>query len=250
MAIIHSKICDVGLHRSVNQDSTLIYEDVKSGLHIYVVADGMGGHADGEYASNAITEGIRNWGVSFNEETYGRDLNKIAAALRLHICSISNEIYEKYRNIGVCGATCMVLLIYGGKYAVLSAGDSHIYYKNGRGIKPLTIDDTWENQADVQLKFSRSQRRKHANYGKLNNAVGAKGDVHFSIVTNALLEGDTFLLCSDGLYKYCNLEKINREMKKACSKSIEGCTARLLECVYKNGAGDNISIILVKNEGK
>lgn len=246
MAVIFSQKCDVGLVREINQDSVLCCSDSAKDIHLFVVADGMGGHTDGEKASNAITDGLKNWWNNFHPEDCDSDFRRIINAVQNCISVINSHIYEEYNKNTVCGSTCVVLLLYQGNYAVINAGDSHIYRKRGFRTEALMIDDTWENQVGIREAFSQAQLENHPNFGKLVNAIGTSADIKLSLKADVLEKKDTFLLCSDGLYKFCSEKKIKKIMSKFSSGNADACIDTLYSEVCNNGAGDNVSIIMVK----
>lgn len=248
MAIIHYEICDIGLERDTNQDSILAKFDRDKNYGLFVVADGMGGHKDGDYASNAITSRLGAWWDKFDPREYNFEFKRMITAIQNNILETNQDIYDKYSNSGICGSTCIVLFIYEGQYAIVSAGDSHIYRKRGRVIESVMIDDVWENQSDVRSRLTKLQIAYSPNKGKLVNAIGAIKDPSLSVVTDELKADDTFLLCSDGLYKYCPMKFIKKIMKKTNVDVIADNVNSLLDETYKHRAKDNISIILVKNE--
>ena len=89
-------------------------------------------------------------------------------------------------------------------------------------------------------------RKKNSNYGKLINAVGVNSNLSMTVQTYDLLPGDIFLLCSDGLYKYCDFLKVKKSLHWLTQKKLKERVKRLLSFVYNNGAPDNVSIILTK----
>ena len=103
----------------------------------------------------------------------------------------------------------------------------------------------WENQVGLSAMEKRKNWKTHK--GKLVNAVGTKANISCSVITDRYEEGTVFLLCSDGLYKFCDDKQLKYWMKKSRKvKDLgEACKA-LSDIVYENGAGDNVSIILVR----
>ncbi len=246
MEIVYSGICDIGLKRKVNQDSLLTAAKHGEDMYLFAVADGMGGHADGELASRALTEGMRIWADAFSAMQFDKDFRNMMISLQNKIEEINRKIYTEYNRSQVCGSTCMVLFIYRESYGVLSAGDSRLYLHRGFKTVSVMTDDVWENQSAVWENLTGKQIRSHPNYGKLVNAVGTQRNVSLSVKTDILKRGDTFLLCSDGLYKYCPEKYLKRILRGAAKDNVEGSVRELLEKVYEQGAGDNVSVILVK----
>lgn len=246
MDIVYSGICDIGLKRKVNQDSLLMAESRGQGMYLFAVADGMGGHSDGELASKAFTDGLRAWADAFQAEHYNKNFRNMMTSLQNKIEEVNKKIYMEYNQSQVCGTTCVVLLLYQGTYGVISAGDSRIYLRRGWSTVSLMMDDVWENQRDVQRALTAKQIQNHPNYGKLVNAIGTDREVSLSVRTDTLKKGDAFLLCSDGLYKYCPEKYFKRVLRGTVRENVKENVRNLVEKTHEQGAGDNVSVILVK----
>lgn len=246
MKVVYHGICDIGLKRTVNQDSILTYGSTQKEMYVFVVADGMGGHSDGELASGAITGGIGEWCKSFQPESVACDFQHIVMALQNKIKEINRHIYQQLNHSQICGSTCVVFLVYRNCYAIFSVGDSRIYQKRGFRVCSVMVDDVWENQRRVRENLSKKQREQHPDYGKLVMAMGVEEEVSISRKTDVLKAGDSFLLCSDGLYKYCSEKEIKKALKKVSEQNIPLLTNHLLEQTHAQGAKDNVSIILAK----
>lgn len=245
MTVLHSEICEIGLVREINQDAILALSDNSLNKHLFVVADGMGGHSDGEYASSSIVESLEKcWEeIIHTEELLFSDAIDI---IKRVIIKTNKEIYLKYENIALCGSTCIVMYIQNNNYGILSAGDSHIYKKNGIMVQSVMCDDVWENQKYIREAMSSEEIRNNPNRGKLTNAVGCRDNIELNLKTDIIRKKDAFLLCSDGLYKYCDKKELNNAVRRMNQNNIEETVNMLKEKVYHNGAGDNFSIIAVK----
>ena len=246
MKIVYRSFCDVGLKRQTNQDSIYTYANPQDNMYLFVVADGMGGHMQGEKASGAITGALSEWCASFDSKVYGFDFQRIVVALQNKLQEINGTIFKELNQTQVCGSTCVVLLIYKDCYATLSVGDSRIYQKRGFRFGPITEDDVWENQRKVRDNLTKKQILSHPDYGKLLLAVGVEETVSISRRTDVIKKGDAFLLCSDGLYKFCSENEMKKALKSAAEKNLNTMIERMVAEVYKRGAKDNISVILVK----
>ncbi len=246
MQIGYFGICDKGLKREVNQDSLLMAARREQGMYLFAVADGMGGHADGELASRALTEGLKAWADGFRPELFGGNFRNMTISLQNRIEEINRKIYMEYNRSQVCGSTCVALFIYGDAYGVFSAGDSRIYLHRGFKTVSLMTDDVWENQVSVQEALTGKQIKNHPNFGKLVNAVGTGKEVSLSVRTDLLKKGDAFLLCSDGLYRYCPEKYLKKTLRGLAKGNLQESAKELLAKAYGQGAGDNVSVVLVK----
>lgn len=240
---------DIGKKRKVNQDAFCLYQSGDAGL--FAVADGMGGHANGEEASQRVIAELSNWWKSFSPVLFACDFQRMLSAIEQAVKHANEIIYREWNQDSVCGTTVTALFIYKNMYGVIYAGDSRCYlnYENGWWIKKrweqITVDEVWENQSD--LSVAERKMENHPNRGKLVNAIGIRPNVQCRIMTGEILPGMTFLLCSDGLYKFC-ADKIMRNTLKKCRDraGIEKGIDALISKVYENGAFDNISIIMVR----
>lgn len=238
-------LTDTGLMRTINEDS--IFCKKGDGIHIFCVADGMGGHAHGEKASGEIIEAIKKWEMSFYPEKYDCDFIKILDGFGNCLQDVNGKIYRQYNAEEVCGSTVAALLIYEGFYAVFSLGDSRIYRMRRFRFEQITTDDTWQNSADVFGCMDDVAMRLDSRYDKLVKAVGIRENVVFHRMTDRLRRGDTFLLCSDGIYKTCDL----RVLRRICAGMAFGYgraeekMKKIKICAYQKNAPDNLSAILV-----
>lgn len=234
-----------GLIRAVNQDSILALS--KGEVSLFVVADGMGGHVEGEKASRAITENLRIWWRNIEENRYEQDFFKLVTSVRNYIEQANTYIYEKYNNNAVCGSTVSALLLYKKNYAIFQVGDTRIYKLEKRKLNQLTMDEVWENDIMTKKKFTEREIISSAKRGKLINAVGTTPELSITIKTDCLNEDALFLLCSDGLYKMIKPREVLKVLKKMNkSASVREGIDALMNSVYHAGAKDNVSIILVK----
>lgn len=206
----------------------------------------MGGYATGELASQTITKMLSQWIERFSIELYDGNFSKMMESLENRLEEINREIFFNYNQNQICGSTCILLFIYKEYYGIINIGDSRIYKKEGWKIRSIMKDDVWENSPDVQTQLSKKEIKNHYNYGKLLQAVGTKENLILTSKTDVLKSGDTFLLCSDGLYKMCPERILARNLRFVSEKNIEDSVKKMLEEAYKAGAGDNVSIIVVK----
>lgn len=234
-----------GLVRSINQDSILLLS--KGPVSLFVVADGMGGHTDGEKASHSITDCLKEWWKHIEADRYEKDFFKLVAAVRSCIEQVNKSIYDAYNDSSICGSTVSILLIFNEQYAVFHVGDSRIYKFEKRKLCQITMDEVWENDIRTRKKFSAKEIISSNKRGKLINAIGTTPDLMMTIKTDCLSEETIFLLCSDGLYKMVKpsyLQKIIKKLRKG--ETLEWGLKELMNKVYSEGAKDNVSIILIR----
>ena len=171
---------------------------------------------------------------------------EVCEALKAELHKLNKKIHTQLNRNQICGSTVIVLFLYKGSYAIVNAGDSRVYRLEGLKARSLMIDDIWENRNQEALKLTKEQQQKHPHRGRLVNAMGTTENVKLYTDAGALKKRDVFLLCSDGLYKYCDQKRINASLRWSILQDPKKRVKNLLEEVYKTGAKDNISIIIVK----
>ena len=207
---------DVGRKRSDNEDNFLIDKRLK----LFVVADGMGGHASGEVASAVAVHGIRD--VIDRErdilDSYDDDDPKchveVCTLLEYAVHHTCESIFHKARREPEkrgMGTTLVALLIIGARGFIAYVGDSRIYLLRGGIVYQLTEDHSLRNEL-IRLGKITADEFERSPYANLKNAMTRAVGVYESVEVDTLdfdiIPGDAFLLCSDGLYEYLSEEDI------------------------------------------
>lgn len=228
-------VSDVGKKRSVNQDS--IFAD--DSQNIWVVADGMGGHRDGDKASQAIVK-------FFKDTEFSNVMSERVLQIEKNIRALNTELQDyssSQLNGQLIGSTIVVLTVCQGVCAVVWAGDSRCYRVNNKEIKQVS----WDHSYVDELVRSGHMVAEEAATSKLSNvitrAVGAHPELCFDHVFTSYSDDDTFLLCSDGLTNELSDKAIKKHINQyGCSQeSIDTLLTETLD----HGARDNVSIIIV-----
>lgn len=240
-----TSISEVGLYRKKNQDKILALHTDNVGL--FAVADGMGGHYRGELASQTAVELLLRWWEGIEGYVSFMSFIDIVKDLEKKVKEINGYIFQMYREIGQRGGTTLCLLfIRSNAYAVMNIGDSRLYKAQGRSCMQLTTDDVWENQPYVRQTMCESEIRNNPSCGKLVQAVGFDASVRISVRTGSVEKRTCFLLCSDGIYKYCeSLWMMSRLKKVRNKKDMDVLMEKIRKTVYENGAKDNLSMIII-----
>lgn len=228
------KVCalsETGLKRTVNQDSILSLYSQEAGL--FIIADGMGGHFRGELASGLVVSKYAKWWRKVKQCICGMEISEIVAELENLIKEVHKEVGALYCKYGAQGGTTLcLLLICKNHYVIMNVGDSRVYLCKTWKFRQMTADDIWEE--------------KDRHYGKLTQAVGMRNEIQPHIYTGKLDHVDSFLLCSDGIYKYCEERKLAWFMKQIRGeKKVEKVMEKIQKRVYQKGAKDNLSLILI-----
>jgi protein phosphatase len=219
---------DVGLVRSNNEDSYFV--DPKRGL--FIVADGMGGHAAGEVASQLTVETIaQKLAPTSSFWPFGRaqrERDQLVGAIRDANDRVRGAAEADETRRGM-GTTVVVLWVRGRHAHVAHVGDSRIYRFRKGTLVQLTRDHSWPSE-DGGLR------------NVLTRAVGAEPEIEVDHRLVEIENGDIFLLCSDGLTRTVDDERIVQTLQD--SRDGEAAASRLIELARANGAPDNVTIAL------
>lgn len=248
MKIQYTAFSETGSVRKENQDSLFCQTDGMAGL--FVVADGMGGHEDGAYASRQIKEHASKWWNRYQQPGRRSDFLENVQELKEVFNAANRKIYGHAGEGGICGSTLAALWLEENAWALLSCGDSRCYQARGgifnRKFFRMAADDVWENQPDNIRGMSRQEIESNKNYGCLVRAVGVQPELSCSIQCNQLRERTLFLLCSDGIHKYCPDKLLKRlSFFSLRSSKLKPAAEDIRRQVFQNGAGDNLTLILV-----
>lgn len=245
MRVVSAGITDVGLKRDHNEDNYLINEE----LNLFVVADGMGGHAGGEYASaiavNTVEEIIASMGVGANtSDPVEATREKLGQAVRL----AGRRIYEKaaeqpeYRGMGT---TAVVLLLHAGNAFVAHVGDSRLYLVRAGGVEQVTEDHSLIAEQVREGLMTEEEAKNHHMRNVITRSLGYQEDVEVDVTVRALRRGDRFLLCSDGLSGYLEPDEIRRLLEQ---QGPLGAGKAMVSTACERGGEDNITAVVVRVE--
>ncbi len=232
---------DVGIVRSGNEDNYLMLSD----RGIFIVADGMGGHAAGEVASEMAVR------ITSHEIGAVRGLSdaEVSDRIREAIRSANDAIFERtlseHDKRGM-GTTATVLVLLPRRYLIGQVGDSRAYLLREGRLMQVTKDHSYvQEQVDAGL-LTPDQARVHPYSNVITRCVGASGDVVPDIYFGSLEKGDVLLLASDGLTGMLEDEQLNRIL------STEGgpqyWVDRMITEANRRGGLDNITAIVVRIE--
>ncbi|MBR0091984.1 MAG: serine/threonine-protein phosphatase [Lachnospiraceae bacterium] len=243
---VSAHFSECGHRRTVNQDAVFVSET--GALSVYLLADGMGGHSDGELASQGVVAAVKAW---LEKESVPGDASmpELLQGLMLCLKEENSRIFHTYNTGGrICGTTLVLLVVFQKMYAILSVGDSRIYRLIGRHAQQITTDDVWETDLSMTAGLSEEQIRTHPNHGKLLRALGTTESLLLHRQTGPLQGKTVFLLCSDGIYKYCDTGTLSLACKSAkkSEEKLKKALSLLENKAVDNGTRDNYSAILVR----
>jgi serine/threonine protein phosphatase PrpC len=240
-----AELTDVGRLRENNEDNCLRLPD----LGVFCVADGMGGAAGGDVASEAITTHLRE-ALERQPGLRAAPLAKRVRAVREAVDRANRWIkdFSDERVLGVMGSTVVALVIdpRSPQTAVgLHAGDSRLYRHRRGQLDLLTCDHTtaeelvarsgW-NPADIPARYQ----------NELTRAVGIRDSLDLAETRIDVAPGDLFLLCSDGLNRMLEDDAILRILSLAEDHSLGEIASRLVSEANLAGGKDNITVVLVR----
>jgi protein phosphatase len=232
---------DVGMIRAGNEDN--FYADANPQRGIFIVADGMGGHAAGEVASE-MAVGIVSKELATLPSIEGEGApQRVAESLRRANLAIYRRTIEEVDKQGM-GTTVSVLLLAGTRYLIGQVGDSRIYLLREGRLGQLTKDHSYvQEQVDAGF-LTPEQARYHPYSNVITRCVGAGESVEPDTYTGEMRTGDVFLVASDGLTGMVEDRRLAQLLGSPASPG------RIVDALIAeaNGRGglDNITAIVVK----
>lgn len=241
-------LTDTGQKRQSNEDA--FFQDGAMGL--FMVADGMGGHAAGEVASKMAVDITCQFVRDFlgedgmkesNPEKIAEILTGAAQMANDHIC---NRSAEDARLKGM-GTTLSGIFLQRNQGYLFHVGDSRVYrFRKGK-LELLTRDHSWVNEQLRQNLITEEEARNHRWRNVITRALGHKGDLDVDTHLVDLEGGDLFLLCSDGLTGMVEDSEIANLLQRDGTDLDEICRA-LVDAANEAGGNDNITAVLANVE--
>lgn len=241
-------LTDQGLIRSVNQDS--YYIDPKG--RFYIVADGMGGHAGGQEASQIATSVMQEY-LSDHWESASSPIELLEGAFFKANQAILDD-QRSHPERSDMGTTAVVLIFWEDQADksnlswVAHVGDSRIYRLRGSKLEQLTEDHTWIARAMKAGHLSLEQARSHPWRHVLSQCLGRQDLQEIEIRSLEVNPGDRWLLCTDGL-----TEELPDSIISSHLKSIRACdqaAKTLVNAAKDKGGRDNITVVIVASESR
>lgn len=225
---------DPGTVRKVNEDALLERPDIG----LWAVADGMGGHRAGDYASNLIVRTLDGLAGPLSAAT-------LLGEARTRLAGVNQRLRQESADGPghTMGSTIVVLLIAAEYYCCLWAGDSRIYLLRDRRIEQLTRDHSHVQELVDHGLLSPAEARNHPQGNVVTRAVGADDDIKFDKRNARARPHDVFLLCSDGLTKELSDQEIARTLDEY---PVDQAARALVQTALARGASDNVTAVLVE----
>jgi serine/threonine protein phosphatase PrpC len=230
---------DVGLIRTGNEDNYSLVPD----RGIFIVADGMGGHAAGEVASEMAVDGIARDLGSFRGISVDEAVGRVTTAIRAANAAIFERTLVEHDKRGM-GTTATVLILHSNRYLVGHVGDSRAYLLRDGVLHQLTKDHSYvQEQVDAGY-LTPEQARTHPYSNVITRCVGASGDVVPDIFSGTCRVGDVFLLASDGLTGMVDDDALAAILRAPGSP--EKWVERMVAEANRRGGLDNITALIVR----
>jgi serine/threonine protein phosphatase PrpC len=244
---------DLGLVRQNNEDNYYLAETIG----LFVVADGMGGHASGEVASKMTVDIIRDYFKGTGKEKpvqigpYRKDCsdvtNRLASAVRLANMAVY-EASGSHPELQKMGTTVVAALIDGNRLSIAHIGDSRLYLIRAGNIEQLTDDHSIVNEQVKRELITKEEASRSELKNILTRALGMAVDVEVDLAEMTMAPDDILILCSDGLSGMVE----DDAMLSVIEESGDPSTAceRLVAMANANGGKDNITVVIARFEKK
>ena len=241
MKLLYAARTDVGMIRSGNEDNFAV--DANGARGIFIVADGMGGHAAGEVASEMAVQIVQRE-LSPVVDLLSEEVTKLVAnTLRKANRAIHDRTLTEVDKQGM-GTTASVLVLSGSRYLIGQVGDSRIYLMRDGTLQQLTKDHSYvQEQVDAGF-LTPEQARYHPYSNVITRCVGASPDVEPDTYRGDMRNGDIFLVASDGLTGMVDDRRLGQLLGSRAEP--ERKVQALISEANGRGGLDNITAIIVQ----
>lgn len=225
----------VGKVRDLNEDSFIVREN----LHLWCVADGMGGHEGGDWASQAVVGELSK----IDRDLPGAEMMQ-AVRQAFHDAHDAIQAEAGMRGAGTMGSTAVALVLSGEHFVCLWVGDSRLYHCRDGQVRQLSSDHSLVNEWVEEGKITEEEAETHPHGNVITRAIGV-GDERPEVakIRGQFEPGDRFLLCSDGLSGYMPKADI---FNVVANEPMDGIADRLIDGALKGGGKDNVTVIVVE----
>ncbi len=231
----------IGRRREMNQDYLFTSETAVGNLpNLFLVADGMGGHAAGDYASRFTVEKM----VEHIRESAQREpvmLMKEAALLANRL--LAAAAYNDPGKMGM-GTTIVAASVVDGRLYTANVGDSRLYVINREKIIQVTRDHSLVEEMVRLGEMDREEAKDHPDKNIITRAIGVMPEVSVDFFETQLDAGDSVLICTDGLTNMVEDKEIKRIVLS--QRDIVEKVEKLVETANENGGRDNITVVLIE----
>ncbi|MCU0476453.1 MAG: protein phosphatase 2C domain-containing protein [Anaerolineae bacterium] len=248
--LAYGQSSDVGMIRSNNQDSNYVFVSAsRSGdafpqFGIFMVADGMGGHSDGELASATV---VRVSASNLLQKVYLPIINKTDISDRVPMSEALDEAFQAahrvlIEDVPTGGTTLTAAVLMGNLAHVAHVGDSRIYLVNEEKIEKLSRDHSYVQRLIELNELDPSQAENHPQKSVLYRALGLSEQLDVDVMTRRVSSGSYLLICSDGLWGLVSDEELRSITLRYPPQ--QACDT-LVSLANQRGGTDNITVVIV-----
>ena len=231
---------DIGLVRDVNQDCVYTSETPIGNLpNLLVVADGMGGHRAGEYASRLAVEVVKQELATSTQDSPETMIRKAIACANERVLETARQDAQ----LSGMGTTLVVATVIDRTLYFANVGDSRLYLVNEH-IKQLSKDHSYVQEMVRLGGINQEEAKFHPDKNIITRAIGAKDEIDIDFFEYRLKQGDIILMCTDGLSNMVEDEAILHTIK--ASRDVVEAVEQLIERAKSNGGNDNIGIVVAE----
>lgn len=245
---------DPGIVRETNEDSFRLVPE----LNLFVLSDGMGGQASGEVASRIATETIADYcqaaqqgSVSFRKPEplpgVSESSSRLATAVQRANSAIRNAAMSQSERHGM-GATVVAVSVDDDRMSIAHVGDSRVYRLRSAQLEQLTRDHSFVAEQLRQGMLTQREAEQSPLQSVLLRALGQEPEVEVDVAEELVLDGDTILLCSDGLTREVSDAQIATILARA--EDAQSAADRLVDAANQAGGNDNITVIVLRETGR
>ncbi|MBX5451781.1 Stp1/IreP family PP2C-type Ser/Thr phosphatase [Thermogemmatispora sp.] len=239
-----AQLTDVGRKREHNEDNMayVIPKDpqvMATKGSLFIVADGMGGHAAGEVASEIAVDTVST--AYYQDDSDDVPVALIRAIKRAN-AAIHQRAAENMLRSGM-GTTCVAAVLRGNMAYIANVGDSRAYLIRGKTVKQISQDHSWVAEQVRAGLLTEDQARTHAQRNVITRSLGTQPDVEIDIFTEPLQEGDSLVLCTDGLSGLITEDELQEIVNRFVPQE---SVYHLVERANEHGGPDNITAIVIR----
>ncbi len=243
----YAGLTNTGLIRDHNEDAYKLPEDTDASTlskkgHLYVLADGMGGHQKGEVASAVTIETVNSQYYTIIEPLTGDNIEEtIIDALAQAIQNANREVMDVTEG---GGTTVVAAVLYGDTMVTMNVGDSRAYLLRDNELSLISRDHSLVSRLVEMGKITEEEALTHPRRNVLYQALGQGTDVEIHVSSQKLQINDVLILCSDGLWGEVGEPVIKNVLNQAASPL--SAAEELIEMANASGGSDNITAIIIQ----
>ena len=233
-------VTDIGRKRKMNQDYVFATDSPIGGLdNLYIVADGMGGHNAGEYASAFSVEELKDLVVELGQAEIEIILHRALQEVNRRLRTVAASDSRYYG----MGTTIVIATVRGGILYVANVGDSRLYLKKNR-LRQITVDHSLVEEMVLAGTLDQKKARTHPDKNVITRAIGAEDTLEIDFFREKVSEGNIVLMCSDGLTNMVDDDDIAMIVK--AGRDVVQIVEELIRVANHNGGKDNIAVVIIE----